>query len=145
MDFENLTKESLPQEFQDRIERFNEFFLKATGKSFEEDDLFEYEMGCIKQALSFNEYFKDYSESEFDEFTKKYNDEGKSLFDLIKDIEDKLPYFDKGHSGNSLGASWSLFVCYRAKPKLIPYMHGCLAGLVGDEGYHDDRSDIPKV
>lgn len=143
MDFENLTKESLPVEFQDRIDRFNGFFLTETGKSFEEDSLFEYEMGCIKQALSFNEYFKDYSESEFTEFTRKYK--GKSVFDLIDDIKDKLPYFDNGHSGNSLGASWQLFICYRTKPELIPYMHGCLAGLVGDEGYHDDRSDLWKV
>lgn len=53
MDFNNLTKEALPKEFQDRIERFNCLFIEATGKSFEEADLYEYEMGCIRQALSF--------------------------------------------------------------------------------------------
>lgn len=29
MDFKNLTKESLPKEFQERIERFNRLFIEA--------------------------------------------------------------------------------------------------------------------
>ena len=40
--------------------------------------------------------------------------------------------------------SWRLFECYKIRPDWIPYMHGCLATLIGDEGYYDDRSDIPK-
>lgn len=31
------------------------------------------------------------------------------------------------------------------RPELVPYMHGCLAQLVGDEGYYDDRSDVPEL
>lgn len=141
MDYKNLTKEELPQEFQDRIERFNRLFIAATGSSFEEDSLYEYEMGCIRQALSFYEYFKDFSDEEFDDFIEKFE----SLFDLVKAVEDKLPFFDDGHSGNSLGMSWQLFRCYRNSPELVQYMHGCLAHLVGDEGYHDDRSDLPEL
>lgn len=141
MDFNNLTKEALPKEFQDRIERFNRLFIEATGKSFEEADLYEYEMGCIRQALSFNEYFKDFSDEDFDAFTKEHE----SLYDLVMAVKDKLPFFDDGHSGNSLGMSWQLYYCYRTRPDLIPYMHGCLANLVGDVGYHDDRSDLPEL
>lgn len=61
MDFKNLTKESLPKEFQERIERFNRLFIEAGDGTFEENDLFGYEMGCIKQALSFTEFFKEMS------------------------------------------------------------------------------------
>ena len=53
--------------------------------------------------------------------------------------------FDNGHSGNSMSMSWMLYRCYKEKPELVPYMHGCLAQLVGDEGYHDNRSDVPKL
>lgn len=34
---------------------------------------------------------------------------------------------------------------FQERPELVPYIHGCLAQLVGDEGYHDNRSDIPKL
>lgn len=131
MDYKNLTKEQLPKEFQDRIERFNRLF--STGHSFEEDDLYQYEMGCIAQALSFSEYFKDKS---FEEITKTIKDKhNNDVYDFIDDIKGNVPFFDEGHSGNSLAMSWRLFECY---------MHGCLAPLVGDEGYYDDRSDIPE-
>lgn len=58
MDFKNLTKESLPKEFQERIERFNRLFIEAGNGTFEENDLFDYEMACIKQALSFLSFSK---------------------------------------------------------------------------------------
>lgn len=141
MNYENLTKEALPKEFQERIERFNRLFTEAGAGTFEENDLFGYEMACIKQALSFAEFFKDMSLEECKDFYEKYSD----LYSLIEALENKLPYFDEGHSGNSVHASWMLYRCYKEKPELIPYMHGCLAGLVGDEGYHDDRSDVPEL
>ena len=142
MDYEKLTKDQLPQEFQDRIERFNRLFKAGTDHSFEEDGLYGYEMGCIAQALSFAEYFKDVSA---DDIVKMINERyGSDVFELIRNIKDNLPFFDEGHSGNSLSMSWQLFMCYKSHPDLIPYMHGCLATLVGDEGYYDDRSDIPK-
>lgn len=119
MNYENLTKETLPVEFQNRIERFNRLFSAATDHSFEEDDLFEYEMLCIKQY--------------------------ESLYDLVDAIKDKLQFFDNGHTGNSMSMSWLLFRTYRERPELVPYMHGCLAQLVGDEGYYDDRSDVPEL
>lgn len=139
MDYKNLTKEQLPKEFQDRIERFNRLFSKGAGHSFEEDDLYQYEMGCIAQALSFSEYFKDKS---FEEITKTIKDKhNNDVYDFIDDIKGNVPFFDEGHSGNSLGMSWRLFKCYKVYPNMVPYMHGCLAPLVGDEGY---CSDIPE-
>lgn len=142
MDYKNLTKEQLPKEFQDRIERFNRFFKKGTDHSFEEDDLYKYEMICIAQALSFIDYFKDKPFTDIFKIIKDEYNCNALLF--IYDIKDKVPFFDKGHSGNSLGMSWRLFECYKIHPDWIPYMHGCLANLIGDEGYYDDRSDIPK-
>lgn len=142
MDYKNLTKEQLPKEFQDRIERFNRLFSKGAGHSFEEDDLYQYEMGCIAQALSFSEYFKDKS---FEEITKTIKDKhNNDVYDFIDDIKSNVPFFDEGHSGNSLAMSWRLFECYKVHPNMVPYMHGCLAPLVGDYGYYDDRSDIPE-
>ena len=90
---------------------------------------------------SFSEFFKEMSLEECKAFYEKYP----SLFELIEAIKDKLPYFDNGHSGNSMSMSWMLYRCYKEKPELVPYMHGCLAQLVGDEGYHDNRSDVPKL
>lgn len=117
-------------------------FSKATDHSFEEDDLYKYEMGCIAQAFSFSEYFKD---KLFEEITKTIKDiyDG-DMWNFMDDIKSKVLFFDKGHSGNSLAMSWRLFECYKVRPDLVPYMHGCLASLVGDEGYHDDRSDLPE-
>lgn len=143
MDYKNLTKEQLPKVFQDRIERFNRLFRKGTNHSFEEDDLYLYEMRCIAQALSFSEYFRDKS---FNEITKVIRDEyNANRWKFIDSIKKDLPFFDEGHSGNSLLMSWRLFECYKVHPDWIPYMHGCLAPLVGDEGYYDDRSDIPEL
>jgi hypothetical protein len=44
-----------------------------------------------------------------------------------------------------MGASWLLFRIYISMPELVPYQHGCLAPLIGDEGYYDDRSDLPEI
>ena len=60
-------------------------------------------------------------------------------------LETKFLFFDEGYSGNSVGMSWRLFECYKVRPDLVPYMHGCLALLVGDQGYYDDRSDVPEI
>lgn len=98
MNYENLTKETLPVEFQNRIRRFNRLFSAATDHSFEEDDLFEYEMLWHKQALSFSEFFQDFGDEQYQDFLKQYE----SLYDLVDAIKDKLQFFDNGHTGNSM-------------------------------------------
>ena len=141
MDYNNLTKDQLPKVFQERIERFNHLFLKGIGHTFEEDSLYSYEMACIRQALVFAEYFNDVT---YEELINSIDGGNNGVCEYINKIKDKLPFFYEGHSGNSFSMSWVLFHCYKERPDLIPYMHGCLAPLVGDEGYYDDRSDIPE-
>lgn len=84
-------------------------------------------MLCIKQALSFSEFFQDFGDEQYQDFLKQYE----SLYDLVDAIKDKLQFFDNGHTGNSMSMSWLLFRTYRERPELVPYMHGCLAQLVG--------------
>ena len=38
----------------------------------------------------------------------------------------------------------SLAHVFVSDPDLFQYAHGSLAALVGDEGYHDDRSDVKE-
>jgi hypothetical protein len=168
MNYENLTKEQLPQPFIDRIERFNEKFRNGSedGHSFEEDDLFGYEMLCIRQALSFYDYFKQFSNEEMEKMMDEFLEDKKKtykkerwmtdewyekernrldLYDIISRVKDKLPWYDDGHTGNSMSMSWMLFRTYRSTPDLVPYMHGSLAQLVGDSGYFDDRADVKEA
>ena len=63
-----------------------------------------------------------------------------AIFSMIKDGYE----FDKGHSGNSYAQSLSLAHVFVSDPDLFQYAHGSLAALVGDEGYHDDRSDVKE-
>ena len=140
-----MKKENLPKEFQERIDRFNKLFIQGTldtenPHNFEEDELFEYEMLCMKEALKIVEFIKDKETYEALLAESGTN----SFYEFSKFLKDKGLQLDDGHSGNTLGQSFSLARCYITRPDLIPYMHGSLALLVGDKGYHDDRSDIPK-
>lgn len=126
----------MPQIFQDRIERFNRLFTEGTKDSnnphnFEEDDLYKYESFCIEEALKINEAIP----SILDLIKEKGRDEARE--EISKIVSDD-------HSGNTFGQSVKLARCYQECPNLIPYMHGALAQMVGDEGYYDDRSDLPE-
>lgn len=167
--------EDLPQPFKDRIARFNRLFQAGTEDhhDFEHDTgeggLFQYEMFCIESALAFaellptkealdtflNECEKEYKENppvKYDWETKedyqKRIDKGPGLYEVVKKLCEKNPnnnlHYEE-HSGNTMGASWFLFRTYVTHPELVPYAHGCLAPLVGDKGYFDDRSDLPKM
>lgn len=131
--------------------------------------LFQYEMFCIETALAFAELLP--TKEDFDSFLneceenfklnppEKYNweskkdyskriEEGPDLFDVVKRLHEKNPEnkIRRGeHSGNSMGMSWLLYRTYLFNPELVPYMHGALTPLVGDEGYYDDRSDLPEI
>lgn len=139
-DYNKLSVADMPQEYQDRIKRFDNLFIKATGKPFTEDSLFEYELGCMQQSLAFVDHFKDTTNQELKEWC-----ENRSLLDIADKAKKNGCFIQDGHSGNSIAASVRLFLCYRLNPHQFRYMHGCLALLVGDEGYHDDRSDVPPV
>lgn len=135
----------------------------------ENPTLFEYEMFCIESALGFAEFlstkddfntFLDKCNQEFtcnppekydwestENYTKRLN-EGPTLYDIVEQFCKEYPnnkVNSERHSGNSMRISWFLFKCYLFNPGLVPYAHGALANLIGDDGYYDDRSDIPKI
>ena len=131
----------LPQEYQDRIKRFDYFFVENAGHSFQEDDLFKYEMFVMEQSLVLYNHFKDVEDMNayLDELQKN-SPEKLEVYDIVKDI----PGLDKGHSGNTLGATWLMFMTYKTHPEMVKFLHGSLAPLVGDEGYFDNREDVKE-
>ena len=131
----------LPQEYQDRIKRFDYFFVENAGHSFQEDDLFKYEMFVMEQSLVLYNHFKDVEDMNayLDELQKN-SPEKLEVYDIVKDI----PGLDIGHSANTLGASWLMFMTYKTHPEMVKFLHGSLAPLVGDEGYFDNREDVKE-
>ena len=131
----------LPQEYQDRIKRFDYFFVENTGHSFQEDDLFKYEMFIMEQSLILYDYFKDVEDMNtyLDELQKS-SSEKLGIYDIVKDV----PGLDEGHSINTIGASWLMFMTYKTRPEMVKFLHGSLAPLVGDEGYFDNREDVKE-
>lgn len=138
--------QSLPQEYQDRIKRFDYLFVENTDHSFQEDKLFKYEMFVMEESLALYEHFKDV------ENINAYLEEFKTAFEKetgkkpdISDIVENIPNFRYSeHTGNTLSASWSMFITYKTKPELVKFLHGSLAPLVGDSGYYDNREDVKK-
>ncbi len=141
-----MNLQSLPQEYQDRIKRFDYFFVENTGHTFQEDDLFNYEMFCMQQSLVFYEHFKDVENIDeyIKDFKQKYEAENDGESPGIYEIVKNIPGFDQGHSGNTLGASWLMFITYKTKPEMVKFLHGSLANLVGDSGYYDNREDVKQ-
>ena len=131
--------------------------------------LFNYEMFCIETALAFAELLP--TKEDFDSFLnkcekdfkfnppEKYDwesandyfkriEKGPGLYEVVKKLREEYPENNiryEEHSGNTMNMSWLLFKTYLFYPELVPYMHGSLAQLVGDEGYYDDRSDLPEI
>lgn len=138
--------QSLPQEYQDRIKRFDYFFVENTDHSFQEDDLFKYEMFVMEESLTLYEHFKDVENMDayLEEFTTAFEEETGHKPD-ISDIVKNIPNFRYSeHSGNTLSASWLMFLTYKNKPEMVKFLHGSLAPLVGDSGYYDNREDVKK-
>lgn len=131
----------LPQEYQDRIKRFDYFFVENAGHSFQEDDLFKYEMFVMEQSLVLYDHFKNVEDinAYLDEL-QKGSSEKLEIYDIVKNI----PGLDKGHSANTLGATWLMFMTYKTHPEMVKFLHGSLAPLVGDEGYFDNREDVKE-
>ena len=138
--------QSLPQEYQDRIKRFDYLFVENTGHSFQEDKLFKYEMFVMEESLALYEHFKDVDNinAYLEEFTNAFKKETGKEPD-ISDIVKNVPNFRYSeHSGNTLSASWLMFITYKTKPEMVKFLHGSLAPLVGDEGYFDNREDVKE-
>ena len=112
--------------------------------------LYNYEMGVIDQAKSiafwFIDNFTGHETEQWDKFVQEADKKGGSSFDFVKVIEESgYNGWDNGHSGNS--GSMSIHFAYDMlhNPELFPYEHGALCYLVGDKGYHDDRSDVNEA
>ena len=136
----------LPQEYQDRIKRFDYLFVENAGHSFQEDDLFKYEMFVMEESLTLYEHFKDVEDinayiEEFKDTFKKETGKRPEISDIVKDVPN-FRYSE--HSGNTLSASWLMFITYKTKPEMVKFLHGSLANLVGDSGYHDNREDVKE-
>ena len=136
----------LPQEYQDRIKRFDYFFVENAGHSFQEDDLFKYEMFVMEESLTLYEHFKDVEDinaylEEFKVAFEKETGKKPEISDIVKDVPN-FRYSE--HSGNTLSASWLMFVTYKTEPEMVKFLHGSLAPLVGDSGYYDNREDVKK-
>ena len=138
--------QSLPQEYQDRIKRFDYFFVENTDHSFQEDNLLKYEMFVMEESLTLYEHFKDIENinAYLEEFETAFEKEtGKKPG--ISDIVENIPNFRYSeHSGNTLSASWLMFVTYKNKPEMVKFLHGSPANLVGDSGYYDNREDVKE-
>jgi hypothetical protein len=130
--------------------------------------LFQYEMLCIETALAFAELlptkeifdsFAEECEKEFKENPPekyKWEDDdcykeriaaGPTIGYVIAKLRKKYPenkIREDERSNNTMNVSWMLFRMYLIYPELVPYVHGALASLIGDEGYYDDRSDLPE-
>ena len=136
----------LPQEYQDRIKRFDYFFVENAGHSFQEDNLFKYEMFVMEESLTLYEHFKDVEDinayiEEFKAAFKQKTGKKPEISDIVKDVPN-FRYSE--HSGNTLGASWLMFITYKTQPEMVKFLHGSLAPLVGDSGYYDNREDVKK-
>lgn len=105
--------------------------------------LYDYEKMCIDEGRGIAEFILS-MEGDPKENWEKLCGEDKELETFVKNLEDAGHKLDEGHSGNSMGMSVLFANSLLFNPEIFQYLHGALAGLVGDVGYHDDRSDVPK-
>lgn len=114
--------------------------------------LYDYEIMVINQSESVANFIieksKEYNEDikdTWNRYAKDEKDEYVTSFQFVKNIQsDGYQDWNSDHSGNSGNASITFANCLLFNIEIFPYLHGALAGLVGDKGYHDDRKDIPK-
>ena len=103
--------------------------------------LYPYEMMVIEQAKSIAEWFESQENPK-----DLWNSMPKSIFEFIEELKKKgFDKWDEGHSGNSASMSIMFAGTLLFSRNLFPYLHGALTPLVGDEGYHDDRSDVEQA
>ena len=103
--------------------------------------LYPYEMSVIEQAKSIAEWFESQENPK-----DLWNSMPEDIFEFVEELKKKgFDKWDEDHSGNSAGMSVRFARTLLFNRDLFPYLHGALVLLVGDEGYHDDRSDIEQV
>ena len=109
---------------------------------------YSYEKFCIDQAIKVVEFIRSQErtpEEIWDKYAKQ-NGVYVDTFDFVKGLQaDGFKGWSEEHSGNTGGQSIMFAQCILFHPIMFQYLHGALSPLCGDEGYHDDRSDIPSV
>ena len=110
------------------------------------NSLYDYEILCINEGKGIAEYILAHTPADKDihDVWMELWGEDESLMSFTKNLE-KMGYKVRDdHSGNSMGMSVLFANSLLFNRDIFPYLHGALAPLVGDKGYHDDRKDIPK-
>jgi hypothetical protein len=105
--------------------------------------LYDYEKMCIDEAKRIAEFITNMGGDVRENWEKIRNGSNDS-YEFMKNLSEAGYKMDEGHSGNSGSMSILFANSLLFNPEIFPYLHGALASLVGDSGYHDDRSDIPK-
>lgn len=106
--------------------------------------LYDYEKMCIDEAKGIAEFITNMG-GDVKENWEKIRNESTDSLEFMKGLKEAGYDMDERHSGNSAGASVLFANVLLFNPDIFPYLHGALALLVGDEGYHDDRSDLPQT
>ena len=129
-------------------EVYNEDFLNIWKKRPSSTSNYPYEKFCIDQAVNVVEFIRSQEgtpEEIWDKYAKQ-NGVYVDTFDFVKGLQaDGFKGWSEEHSGNTGGQSIMFAQCILFHPIMFQYLHGALAPLCGDEGYYDDRSDIPSV
>ena len=106
--------------------------------------LYLYEMSVLNEVEKIINFLYTKDDDLKKAWEKYLTNENMTWNEIGKEMEKDGYEFGKGHSGNSYAQSLSLAHVFVSDPDLFQYAHGSLAALVGDEGYHDDRSDVKE-
>lgn len=131
-----------------REEVYDEEFFNIWEKRPCRSSNYPYEKFCIDQAVNIVEFIRNQEGTLNDVWDKyaKQNGAYVDTFDFVKALQaDGFTGWDDGHSGNTAGQSVMFAQCILFHPIMFQYLHGAIAVLVGDAGYHDDRSDVPPI
>ena len=107
--------------------------------------LYDYEMSVIDEAKKIAEFVLSLGGDVKEKWNEIRGDGEGTIYEFTENLEKAGYKMDDGHSGNSASMSILFANSLLFNPEIFPYLHGALASLVGDEGYHDDRSDLPKT
>ena len=112
--------------------------------------LYNYEISVINPAKSiafwFIDNFTGQETEQLEKFAQEADKKGGGSFEFVEVIKEAgYNDWDDGNYGNSGGMSIRFAYKMLHNLELFPYEHGALCYLVGDEGYHDDRSDVHEA